>query len=130
MLRPHTSEDIRALADLVLEAEGFRFELGLPTITISNRFTRYRHGTAWPTENRIVIYWKALQGWDSTAVEDTIRHELAHILDYQNHHTIGHGPGWVEACGVLGAFPRACSEEADVLAFAASNAKKARERTA
>lgn len=43
---------------------------------------------------------------DPKLIEDTIRHEIAHILAGPGG---GHGPAWKEMCAVTGATPRACT---------------------
>lgn len=40
-------------------------------------------------------------------IEDTIRHELAHILAGNK---AGHGPEWIKACKITGAKPKRCAE--------------------
>ena len=44
---------------------------------------------------------------DAEVVEDTIRHEIAHILAGPR---AGHGRAWKEQCTETGAVPRACME--------------------
>ena len=46
---------------------------------------------------------------DEAAIEDTLRHEIAHAL--AGAHT-GHGPKWVAMCRITGANPKRCSTEA------------------
>jgi len=119
-LPAHTREDIQVLAGLVLEDVGWRFGT-LPTVTVSDRFTRYRLGTAWGLERRINIYWKPMALWASTAVEDVIRHELAHVLATQRGYFGHHGEPWREACVELGALPRADADQRMRLDYAATN---------
>lgn len=57
------------------------------------------------TARKIEISTKLAKINSADRTEDTIRHEIAHVLAGPG---TGHGPAWKRACGVTGAPPRAC----------------------
>ena len=57
-------------------------------------------------------------------LEDTIRHEFAHALDWEWHKGWGHGDSWKACCELVGANPERCYN-ADYVTVAPNHAKYA-----
>jgi len=121
----HKREDVETLIEMVLEdlasflepvfgSEGIR-------VTASNRQTEYRLGTAWITQRRINIYWRTMSHYRLDAIEDVIRHEIAHLYAYATKEEHGHGRLWKEVAELFGARPFANSSEDARYLYATSN---------
>ncbi len=138
---PITKEDVQVLVDLIWEDVAAAFE-DKPKIVVHGRSTSSRLGTALykPTgvykakygyetnyDCKIMIYWKTIVRWAGAkhyldALEDTIRHELAHVLAFQQHGRAairrgGHGHYWKAAAGKLGAIPEENAALPDLISF-------------
>ncbi len=98
-------EDVVTLTALVMD------ELGIEDIdiTVSTRRTEYRLATTWARQQRITIYSRLMLNYPLDAVEDVIRHEAAHVVEYRRHGSTGHGMRWRGIATELGALPRANS---------------------
>jgi len=120
-----TIEDAAALVALVMEdIEAMGFDLHNVRIEVSDRHTKRRLATTWDWEDRIVLYWPLHDG-DLDWFEDTIRHEVAHILACRE---VGvyehHGPTWRAWAMRLGARPRSTNRQDQVLAYHNEKGKK------
>lgn len=110
-------DDATALVALVVEdIESMGHDLRNVRVNVSGRRTTGRLGTAWPQEERITVYWPIHEG-DLDYFEDTVRHEVAHVLARRENNAYKHDATWKRWARALGAHPRASQTREMVLAF-------------
>jgi SprT protein len=78
-----------------------------PTLSFSNRMTSTA-GYAYMSKNHIQLsnYFMSREGRE--VFDETIGHEVAHIVAYQQFKDRGHGNGWKHVMRKIGLPPRAC----------------------
>lgn len=107
-------DDVRLLAEALMDALGAA-HLGVPLQARGWTFgfdrARVRLGRCAFGRGRKTITLSAAharQGW-TAEVEDTVRHEIAHALDFETRGRSGHDATWKRWADRCGATPRACS---------------------
>ena len=100
-----TVQELKVLAEQLFKEhklEDWKFEISTRT------GVRYL-GRCFPVRKKIEIsLWHILQS--NGELEQTLRHEIAHALDWVLFKQCGHGPSWKQACYLVGAKPdRVCA---------------------
>lgn len=121
----HTIADLEAWAQVVLddirEQTGWALDDFAIMVRRDSRATR-KLGKAclgWPVR-KLYLYHATLKDWHETAIEDIVRHEVAHFVAYDVHDDKKHGYWWKRIAEQIGARPYANGEEVDRIAYAAT----------
>ncbi len=113
---------IRRVIEELEEEHGVDY-LSEVDIQVSQRTTNRRLATAWPNRMKIAIYPKlhALSTPDPRAakeyIEDSVRHELAHIHHYLQTGRSNHDAKWKEFALAFGARPEQYNNWTQVKAY-------------
>lgn len=79
-----------------------------PSFEISNdKRVKHLYAKAWPQTGQIRLYRKLLWWPPWELVEETIRHEIAHLYSYQDSGQVGHNAAWQTWAVRCGAVPKA-----------------------
>ena len=111
----HSIEDIEALAETIIEELDLDYRV---KIDVTTQHSKRLIGRAHLLDGRIRLYHRQLKDWDVTAIEDVIRHELAHLAEYWEHKTSGHGKRWKAIAVEFGALPLHTSEHDERVLYA------------
>ena len=108
MAEPHKHASIVGVRELATELFK-KFGIENYDLSISKRTGIGYLARCWPKKRLIEIsVWLIMKHPEQ--VEETLRHEIAHSLDYIKFKKIGHGPTWKMCCVITGASPeRTCA---------------------
>lgn len=99
------TEVMQELADILCD----RIELQRVTVVVSGQMKRLR-GQCVYNANLVRINAN-IPNLDE--IDDTLRHEIAHMYAWRMFGAVGHGPEWQHACSITGARPIECYTIAD-----------------
>ncbi len=121
----HTIEDLEAWATVVVD--DIRNQTGwvlddFDIVIVKNRrvtqlLGQFKIGLG---IRQLRLYHNTLKDWHETAIEDVIRHEVAHIVALDSYQGSGHGYWWKRLAKQVGARPFANGNEDKRLAYAAT----------